>query len=866
MAYAPSGQLCPVYLLLDWRCASSHFALRRRALYYRADNSGGMGIPAQAVVMRMGHPMAVPAEQISSRAPRAASPRLWVRLVLGLNVALLGAQLAQLQREWMTTPMHGRGLAVLILLLIAAAVLFAISLISYPTLHRLCGRFVDWVLAERVRTWTAAFLVFEVLALAGLGIDRHPLFPHGSELMGVAGFLDAVAILLGRRLARGSDPLPDDEAVDAPAHPRRDRWIALGIAAAGVAMSAVFWLYAPPLAYGNFDSYRYFFASEGLLGAQALDFAWYTYPYPLVIAATRLIADTVLSIVILQHALRIALAVLVFWSLRDAHRAGAAAAGFLIALSPIAAYQAHQLLDASLYGSLIGAAALMATRIATRARASVAATVGLGLLCAWIAVLRPMGQLLILPMLLVIVGARLWRRPPEATRLAGLIAAGFAAGALIMAGGQWLISREFRFGTQEEAFYAFPTIYLGLYDPANGPVAASYQAMLDSGECAYMLPAQRWEIAKLYQWPHDLHHCATRYNEAHGTHLSTRALYLEAIRAKPLRYVSNLYQEARLFLTHSDTGALEIEIGRMEQMPFFTQTFSPVDGCKHEVPEWTDIKPIESWFAYTCTYPVEARSALGRLIPQAYDAMLLAMQPYRLQGQQVWARFWAALALIAFAWLEGPRRLRPLVALGTLLIAYHAVISAAAMFPQPRYVYFNVPFFLILVAVVAVTLWQGIRALRSALGQVGAFAALALLPLLPALIAPLWTDTEWTARYWQNTALEGRPAQTRREAVITYDWGEWGPFEEWEVDRFSARWERTEYFEAGRWTFAVRHDDGARVYVDGELIYENWAPGFHDWAAVEREMTRGRHRLRVEYYEDTQTASMQFGYYPAETP
>jgi hypothetical protein len=122
---------------------------------------------------------------------------------------------------------------------------------------------------------------------------------------------------------------------------------------------------------------------------------------------------------------------------------------------------------------------------------------------------------------------------------------------------------------------------------------------------------------------------------------------------EPLLYLANFYYEARLFLTHSDTGALEIETPRLERQPFFTQTFSPVDGCKHEIPEWTDIQPIESWVSYTCTYGVDKATPLRRALPDLYDAMLISMQPYRLEGVHVWSRFWAALALIAFALSKG---------------------------------------------------------------------------------------------------------------------------------------------------------------------------------------------------------------------
>jgi hypothetical protein len=121
-------------------------------------------------------------------------------------------------------------------------------------------------------------------------------------------------------------------------------------------------------------------------------------------------------------------------------------------------------------------------------------------------------------------------------------------------------------------------------------------------------------------------------------------------------------------------------------------------------------------------------------------------------------------------------------------------------------------------------------------------------------------DTVWTGRYYDNPNLEGCPVVVREDPVITFEWGEEPPFPGWEPDRFSARWVRSERFEAGLYRFAFRSDDGLRLYVDGELIYENWNPGSFDWQVIDREMTAGRHRLKVEYFEDTGDAFVQVGY------
>jgi hypothetical protein len=123
----------------------------------------------------------------------------------------------------------------------------------------------------------------------------------------------------------------------------------------------------------------------------------------------------------------------------------------------------------------------------------------------------------------------------------------------------------------------------------------------------------------------------------------------------------------------------------------------------------------------------------------------------------------------------------------------------------------------------------------------------------------MWADTAWTARYYRSIDFQGQ-TKVIEETVLTHDWGKSAPFPGWPKNEFSVQWTRTDLFHDGAYTFAILHDDGARIYVDGELIYDNWSPGFHDWAAVQYQMTAGKHRLTIEYYDEAQEAVIQFGY------
>ena len=60
------------------------------------------------------------------------------------------------------------------------------------------------------------------------------------------------------------------------------------------------------------------------------------------------------------------------------------------------------------------------------------------------------------------------------------------------------------------------------------------------------------------------------------------------------------------------------------------------------------------------------------------------------------------------------------------------------------------------------------------------------------------SDPSWRARYWNNKDLAGNPVVERDEGEINYNWGGGSPDGAVNSDKFSARWTRYLYLEAGR--------------------------------------------------------------------
>ena len=110
-------------------------------------------------------------------------------------------------------------------------------------------------------------------------------------------------------------------------------------------------------------------------------------------------------------------------------------------------------------------------------------------------------------------------------------------------------------------------------------------------------------------------------------------------------------------------------------------------------------------------------------------------------------------------------------------------------------------------------------------------------------------EDKWTANFWNNKDMSGTPVLTRWDQTINFDWGHGSPDPKVNDDNFSARWERSVYFDAGTYSFIATMDDAMRVYVDGTLIIDSWTDSQEHTIARDWYMSQGDHQLQVDYYE-----------------
>lgn len=115
----------------------------------------------------------------------------------------------------------------------------------------------------------------------------------------------------------------------------------------------------------------------------------------------------------------------------------------------------------------------------------------------------------------------------------------------------------------------------------------------------------------------------------------------------------------------------------------------------------------------------------------------------------------------------------------------------------------------------------------------------------------------WDISYYNNSDLSGDPeiSLKNQKLPLNFDWGRGSPDEKIESDHFSAVFEDSQHFEAGRYRFTTTSDDGVRLYVDEKLIINSWRP-MRGTRYHTLELDEGNHHIRLEYFERSGAAKV----------
>jgi uncharacterized protein YraI len=125
---------------------------------------------------------------------------------------------------------------------------------------------------------------------------------------------------------------------------------------------------------------------------------------------------------------------------------------------------------------------------------------------------------------------------------------------------------------------------------------------------------------------------------------------------------------------------------------------------------------------------------------------------------------------------------------------------------------------------------------------------------------------DWKGEYWTNRHLSGSPRVVRNDRHVDFNWGTGSPDPRIPNDDFSARWTRKIDFDDGWYRFSVRSDDGVRVWVGGDRIIDEWYDQRGDRVHSAEIYLDGDERVKIEYYERTGGALIDFWYERVSSP
>lgn len=132
-----------------------------------------------------------------------------------------------------------------------------------------------------------------------------------------------------------------------------------------------------------------------------------------------------------------------------------------------------------------------------------------------------------------------------------------------------------------------------------------------------------------------------------------------------------------------------------------------------------------------------------------------------------------------------------------------------------------------------------------------------VLALLPGFTVQADFGTNWTGQFFNTTDLTGSiVAISNYPSGINFTWpgkptdGSGVELAAVNADNFSVRFTSVQTFQQGTYQFSVFMDDGARMFIDGVLVQDNFnPPAAGTTQTFSRDMTAGQHTLVVEFVE-----------------
>jgi len=107
-----------------------------------------------------------------------------------------------------------------------------------------------------------------------------------------------------------------------------------------------------------------------------------------------------------------------------------------------------------------------------------------------------------------------------------------------------------------------------------------------------------------------------------------------------------------------------------------------------------------------------------------------------------------------------------------------------------------------------------------------------------------------TAEYFLGTHFE-KPVGHRVDATVDFTWNDAPPLPGLGIDNFSVRWTgKLVVPRTGDFTFLTYTDDGARLWIDGQLLVDDWVDHAAEYREGQIHLEAGRpYDIKLEYFE-----------------
>jgi hypothetical protein len=119
-----------------------------------------------------------------------------------------------------------------------------------------------------------------------------------------------------------------------------------------------------------------------------------------------------------------------------------------------------------------------------------------------------------------------------------------------------------------------------------------------------------------------------------------------------------------------------------------------------------------------------------------------------------------------------------------------------------------------------------------------------------------------------TTNFTGLPTLTRLDPIIDFNFGTDAPDSSLPVDGFQIRWHgQVQPLFSDLYTFYTTTDDGSRLWVNGQLLVDQWRNQAAATASGSIQLVAGqKYDILMEYYENTSVASAQLSWSSIHQP